>query len=66
VTAARVEPLGDGGALVEGWARTRQPDGIILERQAAWLLELREGLIWRVRVYDGAEKARSAFRTRTA
>ena len=66
MTAARVEPLGDDGALVEGWVRARQSGGTVLERRAAWLLELREGLIWRVRVYDGAEKARSAFRTRTA
>jgi ketosteroid isomerase-like protein len=64
--ALRFESLGDDAAIVEGSARIRRPDGTVESREAVWLHELRDGLIWRVRVYGDVDAARAAFRDRPA
>jgi hypothetical protein len=55
--------LDASAAIMYGRVRYPIEGGGFGDRSAAWLNVLRDGLLWRVRVYSDVEAARAAYRT---
>jgi hypothetical protein len=56
------EWLDDSTALTRARARYALPTGGMAEGRVFWLDELRDGMIWRVRVFKSEEDARDVYR----
>lgn len=57
-----VESLGDDTALVGVRIRYVIGEGLFSERDAAYLMTFRDGLLWRTRIFDSADEALAAYR----
>jgi hypothetical protein len=57
-----VESLGDDTALVGVTIRYVVGEGLRSEREAAYLMTFRDGLLWRTRIFDSADEALAAYR----
>ncbi len=62
----RIEPIDDSAAIMVGRVRYPLRGGGFGDRAAAWLNVLKDGKIWRVRVYADADEARLAYETEFA
>jgi hypothetical protein len=61
-TMTRIERVGDDAALMVGRIQYADPTlGGVADRPAVWLSVLRDGLIWRTRVFRTAEDAHAAY-----
>jgi hypothetical protein len=60
----RIEPVDEHAAIMVGRVRYALEGGGFGDRAAAWLSVLRDGLIWRVRLYPDVSAARRAYRQR--
>ena len=61
-TMTRIENVGDDAALMVGriqYADTER--GGVIDRNAVWLTVLRDGLLWRTRVFGTPAEARAAY-----
>jgi hypothetical protein len=57
----RIEPIDEHAAILVGRVRYPLDGGGFADRPAAWLDVLRDGLIWRVRLFSDARAARHAY-----
>ena len=57
-----VESLGDDTALVGVRIRYVIGEGLLSERDAAYLMTFRDGLLWRTRIFDSVDEALTAYR----
>jgi ketosteroid isomerase-like protein len=61
-TATRIERVGDDAALMVGRIQYADPArGGVIDRKAVWLTVVRDGLIWRTRVFRTPAEARAAY-----
>ena len=58
-----IEAIDDVAAIMFGRVRYPLEGGGFGDRQAAWLNILKDGLMWRVRIYPDVEAARTAYVT---
>ena len=58
-----IEPIDAHAAILVGRVRYPLEGGGFGDRRAAWLNVLKDGLIWRVRIYHDASAARQAYTT---
>lgn len=56
-----IEAIDDNAAILFGRVRYPLDGGGFGDRQAAWLNVLKDGLMWRVRIYSDVEAARKAY-----
>jgi hypothetical protein len=60
-TMTRIETIGDDAALMIGRIQYADPDRGVTDRSAVWLTVLRDGMLWRTRVFGNAAEARAAY-----
>jgi hypothetical protein len=61
-----VQTLGPATALVSVTIRYEIGQGLLSEREAAYLMTFKDGLLWRNRIFDSVEEALDAHRTGVA
>jgi hypothetical protein len=62
-TMEGIEAINDGAAILFGRVRYPLEGGGFGDRQAAWLNVLKDGLMWRVRIYPNVAAAHAAYIT---
>lgn len=60
-TVTRFESVGDDAALMIGRIQYTDAGGGVTDRSAVWLTVLRDGLVWRTRVFGTAAEARAGY-----
>ena len=61
-TMTRIENVGDDAAVMIGRIQYTDPvRGGVTDRNAAWLTILRDGMVWRTRVFGTPDEARAAY-----
>ncbi len=58
-----IESIDENAAILFGRVRYPLEGGGFGDRQAAWLNVMRDGLMWRVRIYPNVRTARDAYAT---
>jgi len=58
-TMTGIEPVGDDAALMIGRIQHVDQRGGLSDRKAVWLTIMRDGLLWRTRVFDSEDEARA-------
>jgi ketosteroid isomerase-like protein len=61
VSAHGVHPLGEDAVIVTGRSQHRIPAGGFADSPVVWLHELRDGKLWRVRIFASVAAAREAW-----
>lgn len=62
VTVSAVRPLSDQSVLIEGREQYQDSASGLFDRSAAWIVEFREGMIWRTRNFTSTDAALAAWR----
>jgi len=60
-TMTNVEGIGPDAALMIGRIQYTEPRGSLTDRKAVWLTVLRDGLLWRTRVFESDTEARAYY-----
>ena len=60
-TMTRIEAVADDAALMIGRIQYADPDRGVTDRSAVWLTVLRDGMLWRTRVFGNTADARAAY-----
>lgn len=60
-TMTRIEAVDDDAALLIGRIQYADPDRGLIDRSAVWLTVLRDGMVWRTRVFGNVAEARAAY-----
>jgi SnoaL-like protein len=64
-TMTSVEELGPDAALMIGRIQYTDQRGSLTDRKAVWLTVLRDGLLWRTKVFESDEEARAYYTSLT-
>lgn len=60
-TVTHIESISDDAAIMAGRIQYTDTRGGLTDREAVWLTVLREGRLWRTRVFASADEARAAY-----
>lgn len=66
VQTVRVRPLSGEAAIVEGRSRYALEGGGFADARVVWLHEVRDGALWRVRLFSSVDAAEDAWRAPSA